>query len=217
VHDWAGFGAWEERRAELLREAEHRRLARQLREARAVRAEGGSGKGRTEVGDGGIAVRWGLLEDEGAIADLLELNGMPRWIAFEEWYIVAEKDGEILAAMRYRTEPRRLLLGLLVTDPWAEERPLVGALYAGAGELAWDMGVTEIVARPFPYVGDYPREAGYRRLGRREWRLDAARSVEGLEELPAGGWRRIFALLGTIAVPFFGAFSAGKERNEASW
>jgi hypothetical protein len=212
VHDWAGFGAWEERRAELLREAEHRRLARQLREAREVRAAGRSDEGRAEVGDGGIAVRWGLLEDEGAIANLLELNGMPRWIAFEERYIVAEKDGEILAAMRYQTEPKRLLLGLVVVVPWAEERPLVGALYTRAGELAREMGVTEIFARPFPYGGDYPHEAGYRRRGRREWRLDAAHSLE--DELPAGGWRRIFALLGTVAVPFFGAFSAGRGHNQ---
>jgi hypothetical protein len=27
-------------------------------------------------------------------------------------------------------------------------------------------------------------------------------------ELPAGGWRRAFGLLGVLAVPFFGAFSA---------
>jgi hypothetical protein len=206
VHDWAEFGAWEERHKELVREAEHRRLTRDLREARKkARPEERPGNDHAEPAKY-IEVRWGLLEDEGRIADLLELNGMPRWIAFEERYIVAEKDGEILAALRYRTEPKRLLLGLLIADPWAEERPLAVALYGGAGELAREMGVREIIARPFPY-GDYPREAGYHRR-RRGWRLDATLAHESREELPAGGWRRAFALLGVLAVPFFGAFSA---------
>jgi hypothetical protein len=213
VHYWATFEAWEEHREELMREAERGRLVRELREARKARAEGRSGGGRTEVGDDGIEVRWGLLEDEPKVADLLELNGMPRWIGFEERYIVAEKDGKILAAVRYRTESKRLLLGLVVTDPWAEERPLAVAVYAGAGGLAREMGVAEVIARPFPYIGDYPREAGYLRRGRHEWRLDATRSPESCKELPASGWRRAFALLGTLTVPFFGAFSAGRGHN----
>ena len=201
MHDWAGFGVWEERHKELIREAERGRLARDLREARKARERGDEG---SKV----IEVRWGLLEDEGSIADLLELNGMPRWIAFEERYIVAEKDGEILAALRYRTGPKRLLLGLLVGDPWAEERPLTVALYAGAGVLAREMGVREVIARSSPHR-NYPREAGYRRRGRHEWRLDSTVTREGREELPAHGWRRAFALLlGALAVPFFGAFSA---------
>jgi hypothetical protein len=200
VHDWAGFGVWEERHKDLMSEAERGRLARVLREARKARERGDEG---SKV----IEVRWGVLEDEDSIADILELNGMPRWIAFEERYIVAEKDGEILAALRYRTEAKRLLLGLLVGDPWAEERPLAVALYAGAGVLAREMGVREVIARPSPHR-NYPREAGYRRRGRREWRLDATLTREGREELPAGGWRRAFALLGALAVPFFGAFSA---------
>ena len=203
MHDWADFGVWEERRKELMREAEGRRLARGLRVAR---AEQRSGEAPVEVPEG-IEVRWGLLEDEPRVADILELNGMPRWIAFEERYLVAEKDGTILAAMRYWTEKERLSLGLLVSDPWVEERPLALALFAGVRELARELGVGEIVARPFPYAGDYPREAGYRRRGRREWRLDTAGSLESRRELPAGGWRRIFALFGALAVPFFGAFS----------
>jgi hypothetical protein len=207
VRDWTDFGVWEERHKELLREAEDRRLARRLREAR---AEEMRGEDYAEL-LGGIEVRWGLLEDEPRIAEILELNGMPRWIAFEERYIVAEKGGEILAALRYRTEPKRLLLGLLVSDPWAEEHPLAVALYAGAGELAQEMGVGEVFARPFPYyIGDYPREAGYRRRGRREWRLDATLALEDREEIPAGGWRRALALLGVLGVPFFGAFPARK-------
>ncbi len=201
MRDWAGFGVWQERHRELLREAEHRRLVRRLREER---EENNSGDNSVELLEG-IEVRWGLLEDEPAIAEILELNGMPRWIAFEERYIVAEKEGEILAALRYRTEPKRLLLGLLVSDPWAEERPLAVALYAGAGELAREMGAGEIIARPVPHVGDYPREAGYRRRGRREWRLNATRHGEIREQSAAAGrWRRLFGLLGVTAVPFVG-------------
>jgi hypothetical protein len=201
MRNWADFGVWEERHKELMREAEHRRLVRRLREAR---DEDNSGDDSAELLEG-IEVRWGLLEDEPAIAKLLELNGMPRWIAFEERYIVAEKEGEILAALSYRTEPKRLLLGLLVSDPWAEERPLTVALYTGAGELARELGVGEIIARPFPHVGDYPREAGYRRRGRREWRLNATRHGKIREQPAAAGrWRRLFALLGVTAVPFVG-------------
>jgi hypothetical protein len=111
--------------------------------------------------------------------------------------------------LRYRTEPKRLLLGLLVGDPWAEERPLAVALYAGAGELAREMGVGEVIARPFPHA-DYPREAGYRRWGRREWRLEVARAPESREEPAEGRWRRLFGLLGVPAVPFFGDFSTRK-------
>ncbi len=152
-----------------------------------------------------IEVHWGLLEDEPRIADLLELNGLPRWIAFEERYIVAEKDGEILAAMRYRTEPRRLLLELLISDPWAEECPLAVALYAGAGELAREMGAREVLARSVPRAGDYPYRVGYRRRLPGDWYLDATRPLYRRRELPPGGWRRIVALLGIPTVPsFFG-------------
>jgi hypothetical protein len=203
VHGWAEFAAWEDHHEELLREAERARLARQVREGRVSREES-----RVEVPEG-IEVRWGLLEDEAKIADLLQLNGMPRWVAFEERYVVAERDGEMLSALRYRTEPKRLLLGLLISDPWAEERPLALALYAGAGKLAREMGVGEVIARSFPHA-DYPREAGYNRRGRREWQLDATRAPQAREEPAAGRWRRLFGLLGVPAIPFFGAFSARK-------
>jgi hypothetical protein len=198
----------EGRHEELLREAEEERLARGLRAARASREAGRAGA--ESVGEPeDIRVRWGLIEDEAKIADLLQLNGMPRWVAFEERYVVAERGGEILAALRYRTEPKRLLLGLLISDPWAEERPLAVALYAGAAGLAREMCVGEVLARPFPHA-DYPREAGYRHRGRREWRLDVARSGEAPEEPVVGRWRRLAELFGVPAVPFFGAFSGRK-------
>ena len=43
MHDWATFRAWEERREELMREAERGRLVRELREARKARADERSG------------------------------------------------------------------------------------------------------------------------------------------------------------------------------
>lgn len=197
----------EERRRELLREAEH------LYEARKARAKECSDEGYVRLPDARVEVRWGLLEDRAKIADLLELNGMPRWIAFEERFIVAEKDGEVLAAVRYRTELKWLLLGLLVTDPWAEERSLAVALYAGAGELAREMGIRNIWAKT-DRRADYPYGAGYRRsLG--GWHLEAMRSLGDWEELPASGWRRVFASLGTLTVPFFRAFLTRKADETA--
>ncbi len=183
-----------ERREELLREAAQRRLGRVAREG-----------SEDLLGDGGVAVvRWGLAEDEPAVARLLELNGMPRWVAYEERFVVAERDGRVLGALRYRTESKRLLLGLLVADPWGGEGRLARALYVGAGELARELGVGVVLARTFSHVADYPREAGYRRRGRREWRLDVAPSEEGREEPVAGRWRRLFGLFGVPAVPFVG-------------
>jgi hypothetical protein len=201
MNGWAEFGAAEERREELVREAERGRLVRTLREARKarVRREGSLSGG---LKTGAIEVRWGMAEDEDKVAELLELNGIPRWVAFEERFIVAEKDGEVLAALRYRTEPKRLVLGLLVTDPWAEERSLAVALYAGVREMALEMGVKEIRARADLY-SDYPREAGYRRQ-RGGWHLEVRRSGTIDEELPRGRWRRVFGLLGIVAVPFVG-------------
>lgn len=159
------------------------------------------GVGKKSVGlFGEVEVRWGLVEDEAGLSELLQLNGMPCSLAFEERFIVAEVDGRLLAALQYRTYSKRLLLGRLVVDPWAEEPALAVALYAGAGELARDIGVADVLARPV-YRANYPYEAGYRRRGR-GWRLNTARPLESSGELPANGWRRVVALLGVLAVPF---------------
>ena len=124
-----------------------------------------------------IEIRWSLPEHVPRIAELLELNGMPRRKAFEDRFIVAEKEGHVPAALRYRTEPKRLLLGLLLVDPWAGERALAVALYIGAGELAREMGAREVRART-ERRADHPSEAGYRRrIG--GWRLDVARAAAG--------------------------------------
>ena len=152
----------------------------------------------------GIDVRWGLREDEVCIAELLELNGMPRWVAFEERFIVAEERGKMLAVLGYRTVSKWLLLGILVTDPWVEERPLATTLYTGAVTLAWEAGIGEVHAQPGHYV-DYPCEVGYR-WRRGGWRKNTALPSGGRQELPAGGWCRVFALLGAVSVPFFRGF-----------
>jgi hypothetical protein len=131
----------------------------------------------------------GLLEDEAKVAELLELNGMPRWVAFEERFIVAEREGEVLAAVRYRTEPKRLLLGLLVADPWAGERRLAVDLYAEARRLALELGTSDIVARTDRLHAAYPYEAGYHRW-RGGWRI------------PGGGWPRRVALAGAFLAAF---------------
>jgi hypothetical protein len=117
----------------VLREAQRRRLGREAREGRRVYA-------RPKKVSAAVKVRWGLAGDEPGIAELLELNGMPRWVAFEERFAVAERDGAVVAAVRCRTEPGRLLLGLLVVDPWSEERTLAPALYAGARCWRWRSG-----------------------------------------------------------------------------
>jgi hypothetical protein len=155
------------RQEELLREAERRRIARSLRRLRRGK---GDDEGSVELR--GVEVHWGLAGDESAVADLLELNGMPRWISFEERFVVAQKDGKVLGAVRYRTESKRLILGLLVIDPWAGEERLAPALYRGAGELAREIGAHEVVTSASQ--ARYPGRAGYRHRGR-GWRLDVRR------------------------------------------
>jgi hypothetical protein len=153
-----------------------------------------------------IQVRWGLHVDEAQIAELLELNTFPRWAAFEDRFIVAERDGRVLAALQYRTESKLLLLGLLVSDPWVAERPLATALYAGAGELALEMGAREVRVRSVPHADDYPYEAGYCRRYPVGWHLPAMLPLQHRRELPEGGWQRMIALLGIPAVSFFRTF-----------
>src|SRR5918994_7277104 len=157
------------RQEELLREAEERRIARSLRRFR----HGVKGRSEEPAEPEDVEVRWGLAGDERAVADLLELNSMPRWISFEDRFVVAEKDGKVLGAVRYRTESKRLILGLLVVDPWAGEEQLALALYCGAGELAREIGAREVVASASR--ARYPGKAGYRRRRGRGWRLDLRR------------------------------------------
>jgi hypothetical protein len=173
----SGLGDWwfKRRHQELLREASQMRLARELLRARKSSAEESPTSDATEPAQKRPEVRLGLAEDAPRIAKLLELNGIPRWVAFEERFILAEDDGKLVAVMRFREDSERLYLGLLVTDPWAKEHSLAVALYAGARVIAHGLGLREIQARTRQNE-THPREAGYRR-----WR---------------GGWR-----LGVVGVP----------------
>jgi len=199
---WARYRAWRERRRRLLREQQERALEREWRRAREAFAPAGV--------PADVDVRWGLAGDEEGIAELLELNGVPRWVAFEERFIVAEAkpEGRVLAAVRYGTDSERLLLGLLVADPWRGERRLAAALYAGAADLAREMGVREVLARPPAFQETYPGDAGYRRRGRYR-RLDVDTPPPSSGERPdlrKGWWRSMVALWGYGHVPFFRSF-----------
>ena len=182
------------RQEELLREAEERRIARALRKARRSVEEGERSMTRELEG---LKVGWGRAEEESAVADLLELNGIPRWVAFEERFIVAQKDGKVLGAVRYRTESKRLILGLLVVDPWAGEERLALALYRGSKELAREIGAGEVIASESR--AGYPGRAGYRRWGR-GWRLDLTRNSGTV------GGRRPSGMFGVLAMPLYRTF-----------
>jgi hypothetical protein len=201
---WADYKAWRERRKELVAEDQDRALAR---EARRVREAFASAEGSGPA----VEVRWGLAEDGARIADLLELNGMPRWVAFEELFVVADERGEVTAAVRYRIGRERLLLGLLVADPWRDRGALAEVLYSGARALAWESGIPRVVARG-PENPRRAREAGFRRRGR-DLQADAtseATAVAGsLPRPPGGSWRRVFSLWGRLGIPFFGTTPDG--------
>jgi hypothetical protein len=145
----------------------------------------------------GVKVGWGLAEEEPAVADLLELNGIPRWVAFEERFIVAQKDGKVLGAVRYRMESKRLILGLLVVDPWAGEERLALALYRGSRELAREIGAGEVITSESR--AGYPGQAGYQRWGR-GWRLDLTRNSGAV------GGRRPSGMFGVLAIPLYRTF-----------
>ena len=202
---WGRFRAWRRRRSELLAAEQERALGR---EAARVR-EAFAASGEEPAAAGGMTVRWGLPDDEAKIAGLLELNGMPRWVAFEERFIVAAvgPDGRVLAALRYRAEEGRLLIGLLIADPRARERRLAAALYAGAADLAREAGAREVLARPAsfaggPCVSGGPLRDRYLPLGADGRPAPRVAPVEP----PEGDWRRRLALWGAGGIPFFRAF-----------
>jgi hypothetical protein len=151
-----------EHHTELIRKEDKRRMTRKLRRALGsqtdsiTHAKAGAKVERT------IQTRWGISRDEPRIGELLDLNGLPRQSAIAEQFVVAVEDGEVLALTGYRTAPKRLVLGPVIADPWAGERDLAVALYAGVRGLARDMGVRKILARSDGRT-NYPRLAGYRR------------------------------------------------------
>lgn len=200
MHDWTSMIVAKGRHEEFLRVAEDERLARGLRKARRER----QGAGFEMSGDGGFVVRWGLPGDEARISRIMELNGMPRWVAFEERFIVAEKKGKVQGVLRYRTESKRLILGLLVVEPWAGEPRVAKALYTGAGALAEELGASEILAETPPNAS-YVAESGYVRRGR-SWSLDPARSTGKSGPSTADGWVWARTLRETAVAPLRKAF-----------
>lgn len=168
------FDFWlaRDRHEELLREAARGRLVGESRRAREARG-GAPPKGGGRAGAAGrTEVRRGLAKDAPQIADLLQLRGMPRWVALEERFIVAERGGKIVGVVRFREEPDRLYLGLLVTGPRVEEGPLAARLYAGARTVARELGVGRILAGTRRHGAHHLARAGYRE-GREGWRTDA--------------------------------------------
>ena len=151
-----------------------------------------------------IKVRWGRSGDRNGIARILELNHMPGWITFEERFIVAEDRGEILAVVRCRIGRKRLLLGPPTVDPWTGDHRFAVALYSAAESLAREIGLREVCAESDDHR-EYLLEAGYRRcVG--GWRLYTMPYLDGYNELPKSGWRRVLFLWGASNIPFFRAF-----------
>src|ERR671917_274147 len=116
-------------------------------------------------------------------------------VGYGNYTAPAERGGKLVGAVRYRTESKRLILGLLVVDPWAGERRTAGALYAGARGLARELGANEVLAATGMA---YPRAAGYSHFGRL-WFSAVGRP--GGDGAP-GRWRRLFGLWGSENVPF---------------
>ena len=151
-----------------------------------------------------IAIRWGGFEDEGAIARVLGLNSISERDVPKEMYIVAAERDEILEVARCLLGRKRLVLGPLAVDPWAEEHRFAVALYSAAGKLAQEMGLREVWADCDEHR-EYLREAGYRRRGG-GWRLDTRLDLDEYEKLPERGWRRVLFLWGATHVPFCRSF-----------
>ena len=193
---WADFRAWRKRRQELLAEEQDRALAREAYRVRKAFAAAERSRPDAEV-------RWGLAEDEAKVAELLELKGMPRWVAFEERFVVAEVGGEVAAAVRCQTGPERLLLGLLVADPARDEGALAEALYAGARALAGETGIPTVAVRRGSESPCPAQEADFCRGGR-NLQADAT-AVSASFPRPSGcPWRRARSFCGRLAIPFFG-------------
>jgi hypothetical protein len=154
---------------DFIREADRERLSRELHHAQKTPAEGPATSRADAPAGRRPSVRRGTPGDAPRIARLLELNGMPRWVAFEEQFIIVDEGEALTAAIRFRQECGRLNLGLLVTDPRAEEHPLAVALYVGARSMARRSGLHEVRAQTRRHQR-HLREAGYRRCGG-AWRI----------------------------------------------
>jgi hypothetical protein len=77
---------------ELIREADQEQLARELHHAQKTPA----GRPATSHAD--------ARPDAPRIVRLLELNGTPRWVAFEKHFIIVDDGESLTAAIRFRQE-----------------------------------------------------------------------------------------------------------------
>ncbi|SMC03824.1 hypothetical protein SAMN00767673_0790 [Rubrobacter radiotolerans DSM 5868] len=107
---------------------------------------------RTRGAGEGLRGRRGSREDAAAVSELMDLNGLPRWVAYEESFVVAEGCrgaaglfGAVLYRLRYGGGGA-LVLGRPVVDPWADERSVCRALYDGAERLRRELGLGRTVA-----------------------------------------------------------------------
>ena len=153
-----------------------------------------------------IAIRWGSVEDGGAIARILGLNSMSERDVPKETHIVAEVRGGILAVGRCLLARKRLILDRLAVAPGAAEHTCAVALYSGVGKLVQEMGLRGVWANCDEHR-EYLLEAGYHRRVD-GWRLDTTRFPSEYKRLPERGWRRVMFLWGATQVPFFRAFRA---------
>jgi hypothetical protein len=153
----------------------------------------------------GTEVRRSRPADSTRVTELLEMNGMSRRFAEEEAFLVAERGGEILAALAYRVGIRRLMLGVFVADPRGPERPLERMLYAEAYLFAREMGLEEVRV-PSPSTETAPTMSDTV-SGTAYWQLGTGDRLEFRGALPEGGWRRVLALWGATPVPFFRPFT----------
>lgn len=117
------FWAIRERHHELLRAAREMQLARELRRAQKERGSGAPADGASARKARCRKVRRAVPEDAPRIAELFEINDIPRWVAFEERFLVVEEAEELVAVLRLRHDFERLYLGLLVSNPWTESTP----------------------------------------------------------------------------------------------
>ena len=152
----------------------------------------------------GTEVRRGRPADSTRVDELLELNGVSRELAGEEAFLVAERGGEVLAALARSVGARRLSLGVPVADPWEPKRPLARMLYAEACLFARGMGLEEVRALPSSTGITHAMSGTVAGAALQYLGTDDGFGFRG--ELPEGGWRRALALCGATVVPCFGAF-----------
>ncbi|WP_273841618.1 hypothetical protein [Rubrobacter calidifluminis] len=145
---------------------------------------------------GELEVRWSQPEDRARIADLLEVEDLPRWLAWREQFLVAERGGEIVGALEYRMAHGQIVLGIMASDLFVDERAVARALYSEALAMAWVVGARQVRALP-TMRGDYPAEAGYRKWNR-VWRGGPVRPPrhDGSHGREGGLVRRVLYLLG---------------------